>query len=64
MAAKEIKLTIGKDGSTKVEVLTKGLGRECLDLTRFLEKELGAVQERDVKMEEEEPPIDVHMRQG
>jgi len=40
--AQQIEITIAEDGGTTIEV--KGAkGRSCIDLTKELEKELGAV---------------------
>jgi hypothetical protein len=42
---KDIVITIGPDGEVKIEV--EGVaGKDCLDLTKFLEDELGEVTDR------------------
>lgn len=47
MAVKnELEITIGPDGSVKLEVKGVG-GRDCLDLTREIEEELGVVTARE-----------------
>lgn len=59
---KDIIITIGPDGEVKLEV--KGVpGADCLDLTKFLEDELGDVTDRqhtsEYYQEEEEVRIKV-----
>lgn len=45
MKKREMKITIRKDGKVDIEV--QGVpGADCLDFSRFLEEELGTVEER------------------
>lgn len=57
---RDILITIGPDGDVQLEV-EGAAGKECLDLTRFLEEELGDVTDRQFTsayyQEEEEEDV-------
>ena len=44
---KELVITIGPDGEVQIQV-EGAVGPECLDLTKFLEDELGEVTDRQL----------------
>ena len=46
----EFEITIGANGEIQIEV-TGAKGKECLELTEFLEQALGEVKERKMKPE-------------
>ncbi|MBN1947529.1 MAG: DUF2997 domain-containing protein [Bradymonadales bacterium] len=65
MNKSEINITIGKDGNVSFEV--QGVpGKDCLNVTKFLEEELGTVvqQQKTAEYYQEEVAEEVSVKVG